>query len=81
MEIKTNTIDGRTYYAFEVKRVSYTMYFDTTLNAWGLYSKRKGMSTFGQHRYFKTLDAVESKIKSLFGLSALLNPEHMTVLA
>jgi hypothetical protein len=36
---------------------------------WMLQSKRKNMSTFGQVRFFNSLNEIEQKIKSLAGIS------------
>lgn len=74
MQIKTETIEDVTYYMIESRGVVYTIYFQDVVGAWCVGSRRKslGRRNMGSSRYFKTLDAIEKKIKGLFGISALI---------
>jgi hypothetical protein len=70
MTITTEIVNGRTYYNTEARGVKYCFYFDG--EAWGLHSKRKNMSTFGQFRWFRNLEEIEAKIKAFRGIAAIL---------
>ena len=77
MNIQTETINGTTYYSTIVRGVKYAINYNEITQDWTLNSNRhytlRGIHRQpGTFRYFKTLEQIESKIKSLFGISALI---------
>ena len=74
MEVKTEKIDGTTYYGMNNRGTTYTLYSDETFG-WCLHSKRDALTTYnvGTYRNFKTLEELEGTIKAFRGISQVIN--------
>jgi hypothetical protein len=71
LEINASESNGILYYSFENRGTSYTLC--KINNGWELWSKRLAASFDPTIRFFSSVKEIESKIKSLRGISSLIN--------
>lgn len=72
MTFQVTETDGKTYYTTTARGVHYSLCFNTSVEKWGLSSKRLGFSGFPGFRYFDTLNDLEKAIKAFRGISQLI---------
>lgn len=76
--IVTTEVHGENvYYKTEARKVDYSISFWESSKQWEVYSKRQGLGRLhvGTFRYYKNLEELESAVKSLRGIAALITGE------